>query len=46
MRKATEEDEKKNYAEALKLYEHGIDYFLHSIKCTSPSFSVSSCLFY
>ena len=35
VRKATEEDEKKNYAEALKLYEHGIDYFLHSIKCTS-----------
>ena len=31
--KATEEDKKKNYPEALRLYEHGIDYFLHAIKC-------------
>uniref|UniRef100_A0A914RYY6 MIT domain-containing protein n=1 Tax=Parascaris equorum TaxID=6256 RepID=A0A914RYY6_PAREQ len=31
--KATEEDKKKNYQEALRLYEHGIDYFLHAIKC-------------
>lgn len=31
--KATEEDTKKNYAEALRLYEHGVEYFLHAIKC-------------
>lgn len=31
--KATEEDRAKNYAEALRLYEHGVEYFLHAIKC-------------
>lgn len=31
--KATEEDLNKNYAEALKLYEHAVEYFLHAIKC-------------
>lgn len=31
--KATEEDKAKNYAEALRLYEHGVEYFLHAIKC-------------
>lgn len=31
--KATEEDRNKNYAEALRLYEHGVEYFLHAIKC-------------
>lgn len=31
--KATEEDKNKNYAEALRLYEHGVEYFLHAIKC-------------
>lgn len=30
--KATEEDRSKNYEEALRLYEHGVEYFLHSIK--------------
>lgn len=30
---ATAEDKKKNYAEALRLYEHGVEYFLHAIKC-------------
>jgi len=30
--KATEEDKNKNYAEALKLYEHAVEYFLHAIK--------------
>lgn len=33
--KATEEDRNKNYEEALRLYEHGVEYFLHSIKCMS-----------
>lgn len=36
--KATEEDRNKNYEEALKLYEHGVEYFLHSIKCTFYNF--------
>jgi len=30
--KATEEDKSKNYSEALKCYEHGIEYFLHALK--------------
>ncbi|XP_077982129.1 vacuolar protein sorting-associated protein 4A-like [Glandiceps talaboti] len=30
--KATEEDKNKNYDEALRLYEHGVEYFLHCIK--------------
>lgn len=33
--KATEEDRNKNYEEALRLYEHGVEYFLHAIKCKS-----------
>lgn len=32
--RATEEDRKKNFEEALRLYEHGVEYFLHAIKCT------------
>lgn len=35
MTKATEEDTNKNYEEALRLYEHGVQYFLHAIKCES-----------
>ena len=31
--KATEEDKGENYEEALRLYEHGVEYFLHAIKC-------------
>lgn len=31
--KATDEDRNKNYAEALRLYEHGVEHFLHAIKC-------------
>ena len=31
--KATEEDKAKNYEEALLLYQHAVEYFLHSIKC-------------
>uniref|UniRef100_A0A0K8TSC7 vesicle-fusing ATPase n=1 Tax=Tabanus bromius TaxID=304241 RepID=A0A0K8TSC7_TABBR len=30
--RATEEDRNKNYAEALRLYEHAVEYFLHAIK--------------
>lgn len=28
-----EEDKKKNFAEAVRLYEHGIEHFLYAIKC-------------
>ena len=31
--KATEEDKAGNYEEALRLYEHAVEYFLHAIKC-------------
>ncbi|XP_035790273.1 vacuolar protein sorting-associated protein 4B-like [Anopheles albimanus] len=30
--KATEEDTNRNFKEALALYEHGVEYFLHAIK--------------
>ncbi|XP_033122815.1 vacuolar protein sorting-associated protein 4A-like isoform X2 [Anneissia japonica] len=30
--KATQEDKEKNYEEALRLYEHGVEYFIHCIK--------------
>ncbi|ODN04180.1 Vacuolar protein sorting-associated protein 4A [Orchesella cincta] len=30
--KATEEDRNRNFEEALRLYEHGVEYFLHAIK--------------
>lgn len=35
--KATNEDKNKNYAEALRLYEHGVEYFLHAIKYETAS---------
>ncbi|XP_050398851.1 vacuolar protein sorting-associated protein 4 isoform X1 [Patella vulgata] len=35
--KATEEDKNKNYAEALRLYEHSVEYFLHAIKYEAQS---------
>ncbi|XP_014240831.1 vacuolar protein sorting-associated protein 4A [Cimex lectularius] len=35
--KATEEDRNKNYEEALRLYEHGVEYFLHAIKYETNS---------
>ena len=33
VKKATEADNDKRYDEALPLYEHAIDYFLHALKC-------------
>lgn len=30
---ATEKDKAKDYEEALKLYQHSVEYFLHAIKC-------------
>lgn len=41
--KATEEDKNKNYAEALRLYEHGVEYFLHAIKCKQMLEEKSNC---
>ena len=35
--KATEEDKNKNYEEALRLYEHGVEYFLHAMKYEAQS---------
>lgn len=31
--KATAEDKAGNFEEALQLYEHGVQYFLHAMKC-------------
>lgn len=42
--KATEEDRNKNYEEALRLYEHGVEYFLHAIKCKYITFRFSDGL--
>ena len=36
--RATEEDKNKNYEEALRSYQHGVEYFLHAIKCNNPRF--------
>lgn len=33
VQRATEEDKKRNYHTALKLYEEGTQYFIHAIKC-------------
>ena len=33
VKKATDADNAENYEEALHLYEHAIDYFLHALKC-------------
>merc|ERR1711953_92786 len=35
--KATEEDKNGNFEEALKLYQHGVEYFLHAIKYEAQS---------
>jgi hypothetical protein len=36
--RATEEDKNKNYEEALRHYKHGVEYFLHAIKCKYNSY--------
>ena len=41
--KATEEDKAGNYEEALRLYEHGVEYFLHAIKCKELPDIISFC---
>ncbi|ELU06012.1 hypothetical protein CAPTEDRAFT_51841, partial [Capitella teleta] len=32
IKKATEADSNEEYDQALQLYEHGVEYFLHAIK--------------
>ena len=33
VKKATEADNEQKYEEAMPLYQHAIDYFLHALKC-------------
>ena len=33
--KAAQEDKAQNYEEALRLYQHAVQYFLHVVKCKS-----------
>ena len=35
--KATEEDRNRNFEEARRLYEHGVEHFLHSLKYETQS---------
>ena len=41
VKKATDADQEQKYEEALPLYEHAIDYFLHALKCM-PHFDTYS----
>merc|ERR1711881_99466 len=36
-KRATDEDNKKNYDEAVKLYENAVQYFLHALKYETQS---------
>merc|ERR1712213_242857 len=36
-KRATDEDNKKNYEEACKLYENAVQYFLHALKYETQS---------
>uniref|UniRef100_A0A671P446 Uncharacterized protein n=1 Tax=Sinocyclocheilus anshuiensis TaxID=1608454 RepID=A0A671P446_9TELE len=38
--RASEEDKAKNYEEALRLYQHAIQYFLHVVKCKKPKATI------
>ena len=42
--KATEEDNNKNYEEALQLYTNGVEYFLHVIKYEAQSEKAKQCI--
>jgi vacuolar protein-sorting-associated protein 4 len=39
VKKATEEDQKGNYEEALKNYMHSLEYFMAAVKCTRKNHS-------
>ncbi len=43
VKKATEVDNEQKYEEALSLYEHSIDYFLHALKCKETSPGLPQC---
>jgi len=38
VKKAIEEDEKKEYQEAYRLYQQSLEYFMMALKCTLPPF--------
>lgn len=40
MQKAIDEDLKQNYAEAYKLYQNSLDYFMLALKCEASFSSV------
>lgn len=42
MQKAIDEDVNQNYAEAYKLYQNALDYFMMALKCTLWSSSYSA----
>jgi len=39
VQQATEEDQRQNFAEAFRLYQLALEYFMHYLKCTSPAAS-------
>jgi vacuolar protein-sorting-associated protein 4 len=45
IKKATEADTNEDYEQALQLYEHGVEYFLHAIKCENDDPLSSSKFF-
>lgn len=40
--KASQEDKAENYEEALRLYQHAVQYFLHVVKC---KYAAEICLY-
>jgi len=42
--KATEEDKLENFEEAARLYELGVQYFLHYIKCKQLSLNINQLI--
>ncbi len=40
--KAAQEDKAENYEEALRLYQHAVQYFLHVVKC---KYAAEVCLY-
>lgn len=41
---ATEEDNKKNYEEAFRLYSLSLEYFMTALKCAAPHSTLSALL--
>jgi vacuolar protein-sorting-associated protein 4 len=38
VQQATEKDKASQYEEALRLYQHGLEYFMTAIKCNERNF--------